>query len=138
MSIIASSGADEHGATGLASAATVAAVAAACLNASLYLIGVATGTFASFGWFPVGPGGEMMLGPILLVSVLAVLAGVGTYATLRGLTERPRRTFERMADTVLLLSLVPLLLSGWPLPQALLLGLMHAVTAGVVLQAVRG
>jgi hypothetical protein len=117
--------------------AGLAATVAAALNAALYLVGVATGIFSQFGWFPEGRGDEMMLGPILLVSVVGAAAGVGVYGLCRRFASRPLPIFTAIAAVVLILSMVPPFAMGWRTAQVLLLLLMHVVTAGVVLWAVR-
>lgn len=122
----------------IARAALLAALGAAALNAALYQASVAAGIFPRLPFFPAGPGEPMTLGPVLLVSVVAALAGVGVFAVLRRRTRQPFRAFAAVAGVVLLVSFAaPVAMPGWTGAQAGMLNLMHALVAAAVLLAVR-
>lgn len=79
----------------------------------------------------------MTLGPILPVSVVAALAGVGVYAFVRRVRQ-PMRVFTTAAILVLIPSFAaPLAMSDWTAAQAAVLNLMHVVVAGVTIWSVR-
>jgi predicted membrane channel-forming protein YqfA (hemolysin III family) len=116
----------------------VAAGTAAAVNAAVYLAARAAGIFPPAPLFPVRQDDPMTLGPILLVSVVAGLAGVGVYALLRPRVRAPVRFFAWIAMAVLVVSLLaPLAITGWTAAQAWTLNLMHVAAAAAVLWQVR-
>ncbi len=109
----------------------LAAVLAAVANALVFALAVQVGIFPAFRLNPdAGP--QMAIELVVGVSVLAGLAGVGSFALLRRWVERPLRTFLGLAGAALLLSFAaPLALPGTT-AQVLVLNLMHLVAAAVV------
>jgi len=121
----------------LGRAALVAALSAMVVNASIYLLSVALGAFDALGWFPASREDEMTLGPVLLVSLVSALVGVGVFGIVRRRVERAFRSFAVIAGVVLVVSFVGPLVMDWPPAQVLVLELMHVATAAAVLWAVR-
>jgi len=120
----------------LGRAALVAALGSAIANAALFEVAAARGVFPPGPLFPTGPGQAMTLGPVVLVSVVAALAGAGVFALLRSRTPRPMRTFTIAAAVVTVLSFAaPLAMPDWTGAQATALDLMHVVAAGIVVWA---
>ncbi len=114
----------------------VAAVLAAVGNALVFALAVAGGVFPSLT-FQLDAGAQMSVEPVLLVSVVGALAGVGAFALLRRRLARPVPIFMRIAAAVLLLSFAaPFVIPGTALMQGIVLNLMHAVVAGFVVWAV--
>jgi hypothetical protein len=112
-----------------------AAAPAAVINAVVFALAVAVGVFPSLTFQP-DVGAQMSVEPVLLVSVVGALAGVGAFALLRRRVARPVPIFLWVAATVLLLSFAaPFAMPGTGLMQALVLNAMHAVVAGLVVWA---
>jgi hypothetical protein len=113
-----------------------AAVLAAMANAVLFGLAVTLGVFPSLTFQP-GVGAQMSVEPVLLVSVVGALAGVGAFALLRRRVARPVPAFLRVAAVVLLLSFAaPFAVPGTAPLQALVLNVMHVVVAAVVVRGV--
>jgi len=116
--------------------AIVAAGAAAAVNAAIFAIAVGAGIFPSLGFSP-DAGASMSIEPVLLVSVLGTLAGVGVFTLLRGRVARPVPTFLRLAAVVLVASFAaPFLIPGTVLAQAVVLNVLHVPVAAAVVWAV--
>jgi hypothetical protein len=114
----------------------VAGVLAAALNAAIFAFAVSVGVFPSLTFQPEF-GAGMSVEPILLVSLVGALAGVGAFALLRSRVERPVSLFLRIAAVVLLLSFAaPFAIPGTAPLQAVVLNLMHVVVAATVVWAV--
>jgi hypothetical protein len=117
--------------TGLA-----AGLLAALANALIFALAVAGGVFPSLTFQP-DVGAQMSVEPVLLVSVVGALAGVGAFALLRRRVARPVPAFLRVAAVVLLLSFAaPFAVPGAAPLQALVLNVMHVVVAAVVVRGV--
>lgn len=114
----------------------IAAALAVTANALIFVIAVASGIFPSLTIQPdVGP--QMSIEPVLLVSFVGALAGVGAFALLRRWVTRPAPTFLWVAAAVLLLSFAaPFAIPGTALLQAVVLNVMHVVVAGFVVWVV--
>jgi hypothetical protein len=121
---------------GIWKAGIVAGVMATVVNALVFAGSVAAGVFPSFT-FQAGVGAQMSVEPILLVSMVGTLAGIGAFTLLRRRSARPVPTFMWIAAVVLLLSFAaPFAIPGTALAQALVLNLLHVVVAGFVVGAV--
>jgi hypothetical protein len=95
---------------------------------------VAAGVYEAV-WMAGATKGEMTLEPVLMVSVVASLAGVGVYGALAGRARDPLRTFAWVAGIVLIASFVaPFLVAGATLAQAILSDLQHVVVAAFVVE----
>ncbi len=114
----------------------VAGVLAAVANAAVFALAVARGIFPSLTFQP-DVGAQMSVEPVLLVSVVGVLAGVGAFALLWRRLARPVPVFLRVAGVVLLLSFAaPFVIPGTALMQAIVLNVMHVVVASLVVWTV--
>lgn len=130
------SSAQVRGGRPLWKAGLVAAVLAAVANAVVFGLAVVAGVFPTFTFQPA-VGAQMSVEPVLLVSVVGALAGVGAFSVQRERVAEPGRVFLRVAAAVLLLSFVaPFAIPGTALLQAIVQNMMHVVVAGVVLWAV--
>jgi hypothetical protein len=115
-----------------------AAALAVATNGALFLIAVASGIFPALTFQPDG-GAQMSIEPILLVSFVGALAGVGLFALLRRWVARPTTIFLWVAAVALLISFAaPFAVPGTALLQAVALNVMHVVVAGFVVWAALG
>jgi hypothetical protein len=81
----------------------------------------------------------MSVEPVVLVSVVGVLAAVGVFALLRRAVAKPVPVFLRIAAVVLLLSFVaPSAIPGTAVAQAIVLNVQHVVVAAAAVWAVLG
>ena len=111
----------------------LAGIMAAALNAAIFVLAVVAGIFPSLTFQP-DMGAQMSIEPILLVSVLGSLGGVGAFSLLRSRVAKPVPLFLRIVVVVLLLSFAaPFAIPGTEVLQAIILNVMHVVVAaGVV------
>jgi hypothetical protein len=113
--------------------ALMAAILAAVTNALIHLSGVAAGVYEAV-WMAGASKGQMTLEPVLLVSVVATLAGVSVYGALARRARNPLRTFAWIAGVLLVASFAaPFLVPGATLAQAILSNVQHVVVAALVL-----
>jgi hypothetical protein len=114
----------------------VAGMMAAMANAVVFGLAVAAGIFPSLTFQP-DLGAGMSIEPVLLVSVVGALGGVGAFALLRRRVSRPVPVFLWIAAAVLLLSFAaPFAIPGTAVMQAAVLNLLHVVVAAFVVWAV--
>jgi len=114
----------------------VAGMMAAAANAVVFGLAVAAGIFPSLTLQP-DLGAQMSIEPVLLVSVVGALAGVGAFSLLRSRVSRPVPVFLGIAAAVLLLSVAaPFAIPGTAAMQAVVLNVLHVVVAGFVVAAV--
>ena len=115
--------------------APLAGLAAAAINAILYLIGGATGIMDKAVGIP-GPDGvqPITLVPVLMSSIIPALLAGGVLALLNRFTANPLRIFGILTVVLLVLSLAnPFMgIPGIPLGMGIYLDLMHVVVAGCV------
>jgi hypothetical protein len=117
-------------------AGLLAAALGAAVNAVVFALAVAGGVFPSLTFQP-DVGAQMSIEPILLVSVVGALAGVGAFAMLLRHVAKPVSVFLRVAAAVLLISFAaPFAIPGTALMQAVVLNLFHVVVAASVVWAV--
>jgi hypothetical protein len=134
--ILERSSVQAKGSSSLWKTGLVAGVLAAALNAAIFAFAVSVGVFPSLTFQPEF-GAGMSVEPILLVSLVGALAGVGAFALLRSRVERPVSLFLRIAAVVLLLSFAaPFAIPGTAPLQAVVLNVMHLVVAATVVWAV--
>lgn len=113
----------------------IAAVAAALINACIWLGGRGSGV--TFRVQPPGrPPSEVELGPVLLFSAVPVFLGGTFYGLLRRWTRRPLLVFVVLAALVFSLLLVPPITSTTHPGTQFALILMHGVATATVLLAV--
>lgn len=111
-----------------------AAGAATLVNVLVYGIGRAAG--ASFT-VPGAQGfGEVTLVPVLIMSLLPLVLGLAVAAALAGLG-RSTRWLEALGAVVALGSLFPFAADGWEGGTVAALALMHVVTGGAFVAALR-
>ena len=116
-------------------AAVLAAVMSAAANAALYALAAQFGVFSAGPILRSGPG--FALGPVVLVSALAALAGVGVFALLRARNGK-FGLFMGIAAAALLVSLpAPLAVPGAATAQVVVVMLMHLVVAAVTVGLIR-
>jgi hypothetical protein len=122
----------------LARSGVVAGVLSAVVNAAVFAVAVAAGIFPSLTFQP-DAGAQMSVEPVVLVSVVGVLAAVGVFALLRRAVAKPVPVFLRIAAVVLLLSFVaPFAIPGTAVAQAIVLNVQHVVVAAAAVWAVLG
>ena len=112
--------------------APLAGLAAAGINASLYLLGTALGTMDPT--VQVGPDQSITLLPVMLSSFVPALVAGLVLAGLNLFLARPFRVFNILALVILLVSFTNpyLMIENVPPLMGLWLNLMHVVVAGVV------
>lgn len=117
-------------------AALFAAGAAAVVNAVLYLAGDSLGAFPETAMVP-RRGGPLTLAPVVALSLMAPLMGMGIYVLLSRFTRRAFGIFLTLAAVVLVfMAFPPFEIEGAPMLQVILLQVMHLVTAAATLFAV--
>ena len=110
----------------------IAGVAAAVLNAVVYLVASALGAIPESVEIP-NSGGPLPLGAVLVFSFLPALLAAGILALLGRSTRRPFGIFTALAVGVFLLSLyTPFGIPGAPVAMIVALELMHLVAAVVI------
>jgi hypothetical protein len=113
----------------------LAGLAAALLNALLYLLARAAGALPLTVLLP-NLNEPLGLRLVILNSLLPALLAGPLLALLGKWSKHPVRTFRLLAAIVFLLSLVtPFGIAQAPLPMVLVLELMHLVAAGVITYA---
>lgn len=106
-----------------------AAVVAAVVNAVLFFVGAAMGAFPDTVLTPMGT--PITIVPVVLMSVLSILAGTLVYTILNRFTSNPNRWFIILAVIVLVLMTPgPFALPGAPPLMIVFLEIMHLVAAG--------
>ena len=116
-------------------AGVLAAGVAAAVNAALYLAAVALGVFPRATVVPAA-GESVALVPVVLMSALGALGGVGVFVLLRTISRNAMRTFLATAGVVLALSLGgPLTVPGFTAAQVAVLVGMHVVVAACTVWA---
>lgn len=109
---------------------------AALVNGAVFALAVAAGLFPSLT-FTADAGAQMSIEPVLLVSVVATLTGVGAFALLRRMVAKPVPVFLWIAAGVLLISFAaPFAIPGTAPAQAVVLNLLHLVVAAVAVGVV--
>jgi hypothetical protein len=117
-------------------AALFAAGGAAVVNGVLYLGGDVLGAFPETATVP-RRGGPLTLAPVVALSLMAPLMGMGIYILLSRFTRRAFGLFLALAAAVLVfMAFPPFEIEGAPVLQVILLQVMHLVTAGATLLAV--
>lgn len=110
----------------------VAGVAAAMLNAVVYLVASAVRAIPQGVEIP-NTGGPLPLGAVVVFSFVPALLAAGLLALLGRFARRPLRVFTVVAVVVFVLSLyTPFSIPGAPVAMILTLELMHAVAALVI------
>jgi hypothetical protein len=113
-----------------------AAALGAAANAAIFALSIALGIFPSLT-FQLDLGAQMSIEPVLLVSAVGALAGIGVFALLRPRVAEPVGVFVRISVAVLLVSFVaPFVIPGMTMLQAVVLNLLHVVIAAAVVGAV--
>ena len=114
----------------------IAAVVAAAINAVLYFIGAAMGGFPPDVLTTMGT--SITVVPVVLFTVVSILAGTLVYTILNWLTKNPNRWFTILAVVVLILmAYTPFTLPGAPMLMNLLLQVMHLVAGGAAIYFLR-
>ncbi len=117
-------------------AALFAAGGAAVVNAALFLVGDLLGAFPETAIVP-RRGGPLTLAPVVALSLMAPLMGMGIYVLLSRFTRRAFGIFLAVAAVVLVfMAFPPFEIQGAPVLQVALLQVMHLVTAAATLWAV--
>lgn len=112
----------------------IAAVVSALLNALLYFVGAAVGAFPADVITPAGQ--PITVVPVILISVIAAIAGTVGYTVLSRLVANPNRWFTIITIVIFILMFFPpiqLQSAGAPLLMIVLLEVMHVVSAGAAI-----
>jgi hypothetical protein len=110
----------------------IAAAVAAVINAVLYFIGSAMGAFPTSVLTPMGT--PITIVPVVLVTVVGILAGTVAYTILNWLTKNPNRWFTILAVVVLIaMAFNPFTLPGAPMLMIVFLEVMHLVAGGAAI-----
>ena len=109
-----------------------AAVVAAVINVILYFIGAALGGFPQNVITPMGQ--PITAVPVIMMSVITILAGTLGYTILSRITANPNRWFVIATAIIFILMIfTPFSLqsAGAPMLMVILLEIMHVVAAGI-------
>ncbi|MFD2570064.1 DUF6069 family protein [Spirosoma soli] len=110
----------------------IAGLAAAILNAILFLIGSSTGAFSP-DYINPNTGQPITVGPVIMASIVPALVAGILLALLNRFTKNPLKIFNIIALVVFVLMFAtPLMLPNAPMGMVVILELMHVVVAGVV------
>ena len=119
----------------LLTAAPLAGLVAAVINAVLFYIGTATGAIPADLIIP-NAGKPLTVIPVIIASFVPAIAAGLVLALLNRFTKRPLRIFNIIAVILLLFSFSsPFSIPGVPVGMIIMLNLMHIVVAGAVLVA---
>lgn len=112
-------------------AAPLAAVAAVIVNSITYVIASALGALPNDVEIPTFTGEQVLtVQPVIIASLVGVIAATIAFAIVGLLSNRPARTFRIVAAIALIISLVtPLTLEDAPAGMVITLILMHIAVA---------
>ncbi len=114
----------------------LAAVAAAVVNALIYLIGAATGNMPQDVLTPQG--GPITLAIMVIMSIVPLLVGTLAYMILTRFTAKPlaNRIFVIVSILLLILmAITPLQLAGAPIGMIVILEVVHLIAGGALIYA---
>ncbi|MCS7055615.1 MAG: DUF6069 family protein [Thermoflexales bacterium] len=120
--------------SGVWKAGGLAAVASAAVNAVLYFLGRAIGSFPDTALNPMGRPVDLFA--VVLLSVMSVLAGTLVYWLLASRMDRPRanRLFTIIAIVVVVVMIPsPFFVQGAPVSQIVIMEIMHLVAAAAAI-----
>jgi len=108
--------------------ALLAAITAVVVNTLIYVVASALGAFPQRVILPAPVNGPLSVGPVVVASIIGVIAAAVVFAVIAVAARRPVRLFRIVATVALALSLVlPATIPGAPIQMILPLMLMHVV-----------
>lgn len=112
-----------------------AALTSALVNGVVVVLAVVTGVFPELHILPFS-GGTFGLGSVVLISVVAALAGTALFSLIWPRAERPMHVFALFVSCALLVSFAaPMFDENWTMVRLGVIELTHLIVAGLTIYA---